>query len=87
MKKLCNTAPLVFASTAAASAHADIPGTAAQPSTYQVTISRVELCRDSSCNNAFLIGSGTRSFDIAGTTAGAVGVMPWWTGSRAGGVS
>lgn len=52
-------------------AHAVIPGTASQPSTYQLTISQIELCQDAACTNSFLIGSGNQSFDIASTNAGA----------------
>ena len=52
-------------------AHAAIPGTAAQPSTYEITIEQVELCQDAACATSFLIGSGTEAFDIANSAAGA----------------
>lgn len=52
-------------------ARAVIPGTAGQPSTYQISINQIELCQEAACTNTFLIGTGTASFDIAAASAGA----------------
>jgi len=48
-----------------------IPGTAAQPSIYNVTITKAELCHSSACSNPFLLGAGNKSFNIASASAGA----------------
>ena len=48
-----------------------IPGTATQPSTYQITISQIELCQDANCATSYVIGSGSSSFDISSAAAGA----------------
>jgi len=50
---------------------AAIPGTAAQPSTFNVTITKAELCKDSACTSSFLLGSGSKNFDISAASAGA----------------
>lgn len=73
MHRLFSLVGVLAAITAAAAApaRAAIPGTAAQPSTYQVTVTQVELCQDSACNRAYVIGSGNASFDIAGANAGS----------------
>ena len=51
-------------------AQAAIPGTSAVADIYQVSITRVELCRTSSCSSPFLMGAGSKTFDIASVTAG-----------------
>ena len=60
----------VFASLFATQAHAAIPGTATSADIYEVTITKVELCRTSACSSPFIMGSGNQSFDIAAVTAG-----------------
>lgn len=54
---------------------ANFPGTSITPTIYQVTLKKVELCTSSdgagSCVGAFVIGSASRAFDIAGVNAGA----------------
>lgn len=52
-------------------AQAAIPGTAAQPSLYEVTVTQVELCSDAACTTSYIAGSGSQSFDISAATAGA----------------
>ena len=71
---------LRFFSAAAAllvpcAAYAAFPGTPATPTIYQVTLKKVEICTGSdgvgSCNGAFVVGTSTKSFDIAAVGAGA----------------
>jgi len=46
--------------------------TACGPATqYEVSVSKVELCTDSSCGTAVIVADTTTSFDIASATAGA----------------
>ena len=56
-------------------AYAAFPGTPATPTIYQVTLKKVEICTGSdgvgSCNGAFVVGTSTKSFDIAAVGAGA----------------
>jgi hypothetical protein len=56
-------------------AAAAFPGTAVTPTIYQVTLKKVEICTGSdgvgSCEGSFVLGSSTRSFDIAAVGAGA----------------
>jgi len=70
-KKLFLPISFVVGALLSFEAEAAIPGTAAQASTYQITVTQVELCQDSACTVSFLIGSGSKSFDIAASTAGA----------------
>jgi len=60
-----------FFASVSLTVEAAIPGTAAQPSTYNITITKAELCRSSACSNPFLLGSGNKSFDISAASAGA----------------
>ena len=52
-------------------ADAQIPGNGVEATQYEVSVSRVELCPDSGCNGAVIIGSGTKTFDIASAAVGA----------------
>jgi len=50
---------------------AAIPGTATAASKYEVTITQVDLCTSSTCTTTFLLGAGSKAFDIAAATSGA----------------
>lgn len=52
-------------------AYAAIPGTAARPSVYEITIKKVEVCQDAACSVAYTVGQSDKAFDISGATAGA----------------
>ncbi len=59
--------------------------TRSTPTTYQVSIQQVELCEDSACNISVVLGSSTRSFDIAAQNAGSqVGSYAGTSGLTAG---
>ncbi len=56
-----------------------------QASEYSITMSKVELCSDSACTTAVTLSDGSRSFDIASSSAGAdVGSYAEITGLRTG---
>ena len=50
---------------------AAIPGTATAASVYEVTITQVDLCTSAACTTTFLLGAGSKAFDIAAATSGA----------------
>ena len=52
-------------------AQATIPGTTAAADQYEVTVTKVELCRTSACSSPFVMGTGSKMFDIAAVSAGA----------------
>lgn len=59
---------LIGAGSASAGA---IAGTGSgRPTTYNVTVNKVELCRSSACVAPFVLGTVTGTFDIASATAG-----------------
>ncbi|OEJ68890.1 hypothetical protein [Magnetovibrio blakemorei] len=53
------------------SAKAAIPGTTAAADSYEITVTKVELCRTSACAAPYTLGSGNKTFDISSATAGA----------------
>jgi len=61
---------IVFALNSPAHASAITGTTGASATSYQVTITKVELCRSSACSNPFTLGQTTKSFDIASAAAG-----------------
>jgi len=49
-----------------------VAGTTGAPATsFNVTVTKVELCRSSACSNPFVAGQSTKTFDIASAAAGA----------------
>ena len=43
----------------------------ATPSSYKTTVSKVELCTSSACTSTTVLGSSSKTFDIASASAGA----------------
>ena len=62
---------LVFVAISSVMAHSALLGNAVPATRYDITIKKVELCGDANCSRVFVVGESTRSFDIAGATAGA----------------
>lgn len=52
-------------------AQAVLPGSSARATRYDVIVTKVELCTDSSCSSALTVGSGSKTFDIASAGVGA----------------
>lgn len=52
-------------------ANAATPGISANATSYEITVTKVELCRSSACDSPFVLGSSSKSFDIAAVSAGA----------------
>jgi len=49
-----------------------VTGTTGSPATrYDVTVTKIELCRSTACSNPFVMGTATKTFDIASASAGA----------------
>lgn len=71
MNKLNLLAVAGIAALLPLSAQAAFPGNFANADTYNISISKVELCRTSACSNPYVIGSGSKTFDISSSTAGA----------------
>jgi hypothetical protein len=51
--------------------YAAFPGNFADAQAYNISVTKVELCRSSSCSNPFILGSGSKTFDISSSTAGS----------------
>ncbi len=49
---------------------AQIPGQSGAATVYEITVSQVEICTDSSCSSSFVLGNTTATFDLASVSAG-----------------
>jgi len=60
-----------------------IPGDSGAATEFQVTITQVEICDDSTCTNPTTLGSTSQAFDIASVSAGGGTVCNrWWHSGR-----
>ncbi|MGE0255053.1 MAG: hypothetical protein AB7N54_13200 [Alphaproteobacteria bacterium] len=60
--------PMVLSSPAV---HAALLGNTVPATRYDITVKKVELCSDVNCSFSYFVGASTRTFDIAGASAGA----------------